>query len=154
MRKYTLPGCLAGKCSQSKYSKWLGRKAQAHLKRDRHRQTAPKWTLSQYKTAIHTAVVEGGDRDFYTGEPLDWSLISTFENKAAKAGGSKYKQTLRMLPTVDHCFDEKGQPRLVICSYEVNDAKSNLPLQEFYRLCESVLRHRDRRIKLSTSIVT
>jgi hypothetical protein len=144
--KYPLPLCLAGKCDQVKYSKWLHRKASAHVTRDRKRNGRSSCTVAAYKAAIHEAVVAGGDRDFYTGEHLDWSLVSTFDNETAKAGRSIYKKSLWLLPTVDHGLDEHGKSKFVICSWKTNDAKSDLSLQEFHALCEMVLNYRDRKI--------
>jgi hypothetical protein len=143
--KYSLPDCLVGKCNQKQYTKWLHRKAQAHVIRDRARNGKGSCTVAHYKAAIHDAVLTGGDRDFYTGEPLDWSLVSTFNNKAAKAGRSSYKKRFWMLPTVDHTLDDQGQQKFVICSWKLNDVKSDLALEEFHNLCEMVLKHRDRK---------
>jgi len=100
-------------------------------------------TVSQYKAEIHTAVCEFGQADFYTGEALEWSLVSTFDNESAKAGRARYKKTFAMLPTIDHTFDGQGRPKFVICSWYVNDAKSDLTVDEFYQLCERVLKFRD-----------
>jgi hypothetical protein len=141
--KYPLPDCLRGKCAPAKYSRWLARKAQAHVRRDRKRNGKGSCTAARYKAEIHRAVLAGGDRDFYTGELLDWSIIGKFENDAAKAGRSPYKRAFWLLPTVDHTFDERGKQKFVICSWKVNDAKSDLTLKEFHELCESVLRYRD-----------
>jgi hypothetical protein len=141
--KYALPDCLMGRCTQQQYSRWLHRKAAAHVRRDKKRQAAGSVTVSKYKEAIHGAVCAGGDRDFYTGEPLNWSLISKYRNDKAKEGKKKYKKLFAQLPSVDHTFDEQGNLRFVICSWLVNDSKSDLTLAEFYTLCESVLRHRD-----------
>jgi len=141
--KFRLPEFLKGKCEQAKYSRWLHRKAQAHVVRDRKRNGKDSCTVSTYKERIHDAVVDGGDRDFYTGEPLDWNLIGVFDNVAAKAGRSAFKKTLWLLPTVDHTKDEKGEARFVICSWKINDAKSDLTLEEFHALCEMVLSYRN-----------
>jgi hypothetical protein len=143
--KYRLPDCLKGKCDQPKYSKWLYRKARAHVIRDRERYGKVSCTIARYKAEIHDAVVNGGDRDFYTGEPLDWSLISTFDNNAAKAGRSAYKKKFWLLPTVDHTLDDQGRQKFVICSYKLNDAKGDLTHGEFHNVCEMVLKYRDRK---------
>jgi hypothetical protein len=143
--KYPLPDFLKDKCDQKKYSTWLHRKAQAHATRDRKRNRKRDCTVSRYKADIHNAVLSGGDRDFYTNELLDWSLISTFENDAARMGRSLYKKKFWLLPTVDHTFDERGEQKFVICSWKINDAKSDLTLEEFHALCETVLRNRDRK---------
>jgi hypothetical protein len=74
---------------------------------------------------------------------LDWSIIGKFENVAAKAGRSAYKKKFWLLPTVDHTIDEQGKLKFVICSWKVNDAKSDLTLTEFRELCELVLKYRD-----------
>ncbi len=116
------------------------RKAVTHARRDRKRGTA--CTIARYKEEIHAAVCSSGDVDFYTGQLLDWSLVSTYDNESSKNGRTKYKSTLALLPTIDHTVDESGRPRFVICSWYVNDAKSDLGIADFYGLCERVLEHR------------
>lgn len=138
-RLYALPTCITG-CDQKKYDRWLQRKAEAHVRRDGKR--GSKHTVAEYKRAIHDAVLADGHLDHYTGEPLDWSLISTFRNAEAKLGRSKYKKTLWLLPTVDHTLDAGGKQKFVICSWKVNDAKGDLSHDEFCALCELVLKHR------------
>jgi hypothetical protein len=140
--KYAMPDCLGGLCDGAAYARWLLRKARTHVKRDRRRNGKDSCAVGNYQTQIHEAVKNGGDRDFYTGEPLDWSLIGKYQNEEAKAGRSHHKKKFWMLPTVDHTFDEQGKSKFVICSWVVNDAKSDLTLSEFYSLCERVLRHR------------
>lgn len=66
------------------YARWLVRKPAAHLKRDRKRDR--ECTGAAYREAIHSAVVRSGGRDEYTGEMLDWHLVSTYANEASKAG--------------------------------------------------------------------
>jgi hypothetical protein len=117
---YLVPECIKAHCDQLKYSRWLQRKAAAHAKRDRKRDMG--CTIARYKTEIHAAVCSSGHLDFYTGEPLDWSLVSTYDNESSKGGRTKYKKTFALLPTIDHTVDETGQPKFVICSWYVNDA--------------------------------
>ena len=138
--KYSVSRCIDGQCNQQKYSRWLHRKAMAHVRRDRRREVT--CTVERYKGEIHAAVCASEGRDYYTGEQLDWTLLSTWDNNAAKSGRVQYKKSLALLPTVDHTFDEAGQPKFVICSWYVNDVKSDLTLAEFYRLCERILKHR------------
>jgi hypothetical protein len=140
--QYAVPDSIKDQCDQVKYSRWLQRKATAHARRDRKRDMA--CTIARYKEAIHLAVCDSGHLDFYTGEPLNWSLVSTYDNESSKAGRTIYKKTLALLPTVDHTVDEQGRPKFVICSWYVNDAKSDLGIEGFYLLCERVLAHRDR----------
>jgi hypothetical protein len=111
---------------------------------DRKRQADGSVAISKYKEAIHGAVCAGGDRDFYTGESLDWSLISKYRNENAREGKKKYKKLFANLPSVDHTLDEQGNLKFVICSWSVNDSKSDMTLPEFYTLCENVLRHREK----------
>lgn len=85
--------------------------------------------IARYKAEIHAAVCCSGHLDFYTGEPLDWSLVSTYDNESSKSGRTKYKKTLALLPTIDHTVDESGQPKFVICSWYVNDAKGDLSIR-------------------------
>jgi hypothetical protein len=76
-------------------------KAVAHVRRDRKR--LKSCTAKEYKNAIHAAVAAGGDLDYYTGEELDWSLVSTFDNAAATEGMTKYKKAF--------CFATDASPR-------------------------------------------
>ncbi|MBW8074723.1 MAG: hypothetical protein GJU74_04995 [Metallibacterium scheffleri] len=122
------------------YSRWLQRKAAAHVKRDRRRGNSNA-TVSAYKQAIHNAVVASGGRDAYTGEDLDWSLISQYDNEKSKQLGRSYKKELAALPTLDHVGDGLGHPDFVISSWRTNDAKHDLTLQEFLALCAAVLKY-------------
>jgi hypothetical protein len=142
--RYEVPECIKDQCSQAKYSKWLRAKASAHVRRDRKR-FERSCIVAEYKRAIHEAVTKGGDLDHYSGEKLDWTLVSTFNNAAAVEGRVKYKKTFALLPTLDHTEDENGQPKFVICSWRVNDMKSDMSKAEFIEVCERVLRHRESR---------
>lgn len=140
VRKYGLPAFLNGTVTQAQYERWIRRKARAHVKRDRRRGN-PSATNEEYNLAIHRAVIESDGRDFYTVEPLDWSLISTYENEQSKSDGRRYKATLTLRPTVDHVNDGLGPADFKICSWRTNSAKNDLTLPEFLELCEKVLRH-------------
>lgn len=52
------------------------------------------------------------------------------------------------------CTVRHGRPKFVICSWCVNGAKSDLRVDEFYRLCVRILKHRDGRIQHSTSRIS
>lgn len=136
--KYTLPPVLTGKCSEKDYVHWLTYKAAAHVRRDQKRGNTAATTPS-YRAAIHAAVCSGGHLDAYTGKPLDWGLIRKYNNKDAKAGGRAYKKKFANLPTVDHVGDGKGPIDLKICSWRLNDCKSDLTLEEFVEVCKTVL---------------
>ena len=142
--KYLIPSCIQNICDQTRYSRWLQAKASAHVRRDKKRNHNARLSVAGYKARIHEAVNTGGDSDYYTGELLDWSLISQFRNDKAKAGGVKYKKKFALLPTVDHTLDRTGRAKFVICSWRTNDAKSDMTLEEFWNLCTLVLRNRTR----------
>lgn len=141
--KYAVPAC--ARCDQAKYDRWLKGKAKSHVVRDRKRarKNMPYATIVQYKQMIHSAVCESKG-DFYTGLPLDWSLISKWDSASAKRGGAEHKRSFANLPTVDHTLDEQGNLKFVICASYVNAAKGDLSIPDFYLLCESVLEHRSR----------
>jgi len=138
--RYQIPSFLIDKVTQEVYERWLRHKAQAHIKRDRQRgnETA---NGESYRIAIHSAVLESGGRDFYTGEELDWSLISKYDNDKSKASGRNYKHSFSLLPTIDHVGDGTGIADFKICSWRTNDAKSDLEMPDFLALCKAVLEH-------------
>jgi hypothetical protein len=137
-RKYPLPDFLAGILSEAAYLRWLHRKADAHIERDRERGNTTA-TREQYKVAIHAAVLSSRGRDVYTGSVLRWDQVSTFNNAEAKKNGRAYKRQFADMPTVDHLDDGRSAPRFAICSWKTNDAKSDLSHEEFVQLCRDVL---------------
>lgn len=86
-------------------------------------------------------MIQSGGRDVYTGELLDWSLLSKYSNDESKMQGRVYKKRLAALPTLDHVDDGRGAPNFVITSWRTNDAKHDLDMVEFLALCQTVLRH-------------
>ncbi len=139
-RKYSLPPFLSGIVSQDTYERWLRRKAQAHVRRDRLRGNVTA-IGEVYREAIHSAVLESEGRDAYTGESLDWKLISQYDNDQSKAQGRKYKRDLALLPTVDHVSDGLGSANFKICGWRTNDTKNDLEMSEFLSVCRAVLEH-------------
>ncbi|MDX2224991.1 MAG: hypothetical protein SFV21_19705 [Rhodospirillaceae bacterium] len=139
-RKYALPLFLEGRIDQQAYLKWLTAKTNAHFKRDRKRGNAES-TRENYRVAIHDAVVKSQGRDAYTGEPLRWDLISTYNNAQSKQHGRGYKSGFALLPTVDHVGDGTGPAEFVICAWRTNDSKSDLTLAELVDLCRKILVH-------------
>jgi len=140
MRKHTMPSFLAEAVSADAYERWLARKAAAHVKRDRKRSQAGV-TQSLYKEAIHGAVALSEGRDAYTGEDLNWKLISLYKNEESKAGRHGYKAGFALLPTVDHVSAGATEASFKICAWRTNDAKNDLSSSAFIELCEKVLRH-------------
>lgn len=135
---YKLPAFLDGRVTRETYARWLQRKAQAHVKRDRLRLSGPI-TITIYKQQIHIAVCHSEGLDWYTGETLDWEKISTYDNESSKAGRSIYKAEFAKLPTVDHVLCADGSYDFVICGWRTNDSKHDLSLPDFLKLCRLVI---------------
>ena len=137
--KYELPPFLEGTVTRRVYVQWLHRKARAHARRDRRR-----WTrtihVSDYKEAIHHAVLRSGGGDSYTHESLVWSLLSEWDNREAQRQGSKYKRRFALLPTVDHVDPESTEADFRICGWRTNDCKNDLTIAELRAFCETFLR--------------
>lgn len=141
-RKFQRPPFLHEKLTQDVYERWLQRKAAAHIDRDRKRGNVAG-SVSSYKLAIHAAVLDGGEFDYYTGEPLSWDLISTYDNLLSKAGGRTYKSRFALLPSVDHVGDGLCSGSFKICSWRTNDSKSDLSHDSFVALCRRVVMYHD-----------
>ncbi|MER9330147.1 hypothetical protein [Mesorhizobium sp. M0488] len=141
-RKYQTPNFLGETLAPAKYERWLQRKAVAHRTRDRKRGNKEA-TIAGYKTAIHKAVIFSEGRDIYTGEQLDWALISTYDNERSKGERRAYKASLALLPTVDHLNDGLGPADFAICAWRTNDAKNDLDADQFVALCRRVVAHAD-----------
>lgn len=45
--------------------------------------------------AIHSAVLRSGGCDEYTGRPLRWDLVSTYDNDRSGTEGRAYKKGVR-----------------------------------------------------------
>ena len=140
--RFPLPAALQGKCSQADYTHWLYGKAAAHVRRDRKRGNDSA-TTDTYREAIHAAVSDGGDRDAYTGEPLDWGLIRTYDNDKSKQGRRDYKKSFALLPTVDHVDDGLGHPDFKICSWRTNDCKNDLTIAELTDFSRTFLAYQE-----------
>lgn len=138
MRKYQLPDFLSTRIDQLVYERWLHRKALAHVRRDRGRgnKTASN---EEYKIAIHAAVCSCNGKDAYTDEPLDWSLLSKYDNEQSKTHGREYKKQFALLPSVDHVGDGTGAADFKICAWRTNDAKADLSYNEFVELCKKIV---------------
>jgi hypothetical protein len=142
-RKYQVPDFLSLAATQAGYEKWLRGRATAHVRRDKKRGNTTA-SNEVYRIAIHRAVIHSGGRDHYTGEQLDWSLLSQYRNEKSRAQGRRYKATFALLPSVDHVGDGLGEADFKICAWRTNDAKNDLTHDEFVALCRRVVAHFDR----------
>jgi hypothetical protein len=140
MKKYALPAFLAGVVDQVVYQRWLTHKARTHVRRDRKRGNLAA-IGEAYRAAIHLAVNSSNGRDAYTGEALDWSLLSRYDNAESAQGKRSYKHGFARLPTVDHVGDGLGPADFKICGWRVNDAKHDLDMLAFLAVCRAVLEH-------------
>ncbi|AHI79220.1 hypothetical protein BTRA_3400 [Burkholderia thailandensis USAMRU Malaysia  len=94
-----------------------------------------------YRDAIHAAVLASNGRDEYTGEVLDWTLISKYANADSQKGRHHYKARFALLPTVDHVDASINSASFKICAWRTNDAKNDMSVDVFLGLCERVLIH-------------
>ena len=140
MEKYSLPPFLAKKITKEVYKKWLQRKAAAHFRKDTRR-GFKNISVTKYKELIHQAILESKGKDAYTGEDLNWKLISKYDNKKAKNLGGKYKKKFYYLPTVDHETPNKKNPSFKICSWKINDIKNDLTLEELLIECKKLIKY-------------
>jgi len=138
-KRHALPEFLVGRVDPLVYERWLARKAAAHLKRDRKRGYEGV-SGAQYRDEIHKAVLESAGRDYYTGEELDWSLISKYNNEESIAGRHGYKASFALLPTIDHIESARMNSGFRICGWRTNDAKHDLSHQAFIELCLLVVK--------------
>lgn len=142
-RLYELPPFLNGTIDRDVYVRWLGRKANSHVRRDRNRGNSMA-TGAAYRLAIHAAVVRSQGLDEYTGRELRWNLISRYDNDRSATNRREYRREFYDLPTVDHVGDGMGEPEFKICSWQVNDAKHDQSYDEFVAMCRAVLDHASR----------
>lgn len=135
---YPVPEALIGKVEPAAYRRWIKVKAAAHVKRDSKRWNR-KLSSATYRKAIHLAACEHDGRNPYTSESLQWELLRTYDSIQSKAGGTKYKRTFRLLPSIDHVDNDAcDSPRFRVLSWEVNAAKNDMTHDSFIELCRRI----------------
>jgi hypothetical protein len=144
-RKYHLPGFLVGRIPESLYDSWLNERANTLRQRDlkRKKSYALVTTKGMYKEKIHAAVLDAGKYDPFTGDLLEWELISSWDSNKAKAGRDEYKNKFLLMPTVDHRDPKADTLEFEIVSWLVNDCKSGLDPDQFVDLCGRIVAHRE-----------
>lgn len=142
-KKYARPPFLSPEVTQESYLRWLSRKSIAHVRRDKRRGSINAINEA-YKMAIHQAVIDSAGRDYYTGEILNWTLISRYDNAESKKQRRHYKASFALLPTIDHVGDGLGAAEFKICGWRTNDAKNDLTHDEFLALCRRVVGYFER----------
>jgi hypothetical protein len=139
---YAVPAFLQGIVTHTDYIKWLNQKCDSMRQRDLKlkRPWAKENSRMAYKQKIHGAVIDGGQFDPYTGEKLDWSLISRQRSAIKYAYVNDFLDTFALLPAVDHIGSDTLE--FEICSWIVNEAKSCMDPDEFVGLCKKVVDYR------------
>jgi hypothetical protein len=146
-RKWRIPDCLKPTVSdEDAFRKWLNRKAASVRRRDRKR-NVPILSLSTMKQAIISAIERSGGSDFYTGEALDWHLISKWVGREDGITATEYRRRFWMLPSVDHDFTDPANPAFHVCSWRMNDSKNDQSVEEFLELAAKVQRHRGPKLR-------
>ena len=118
-----LPPAWLQKIGHDTYKRYLNRKANALMRRDRKR--GGSYTVRQAMDAIHQAFWESDGIDPYDGMEMKGELLGTYSNEASKERRGEYKREFARLPTVDHVY---GKPDLAfeIVSWQTNDAKGDM----------------------------
>lgn len=122
--------------SDKKYSDLIRKKAEAVTRRDKRR--GGRYRVKEAIEAIHQAFHRCNGFDPYDGSKLDAELLGTYSNERSKERGAAYKREMAMLPTVDHV---KAEPvaDFEIVSWQTNDAKGDMPPEEFIAYCRRVV---------------
>jgi len=152
--KYPLPLFLQGRVSLAVYDKWLNERANTLHIRDlqKKRPYAVTATKGVYKEKIHAAVNAAGEFDPYTGDPLQWELIGTWDAKKAKERHDDYKSEFALMPTIDHIDPDFLE--FEICSWLINDSKCGMNPKQFLELCQRIIAFRSERKKTGKSPFT
>ena len=139
--KYELPDFLKKlNIEQNTYNIWLKRVTAPHLKRDKKRLNIQSISRETYKKAIHLAVKKNGERDYYTGEKLEWTNLNLFRNLEQK----NIPEDL-FTPSVDHENLSAENPIFRICSLQTNKCKSNYSAEELHNFCQRFIAHQGKK---------
>jgi hypothetical protein len=141
---YTLPPFLKGICMPEKFRKWLGAKAEGLFQRDQRlgRSCAAHGSKASYKKAVYDAVMANGVADPYTGDSLNWAIISTWDPVGKNYDPGTFKEKYSLLPTVDHTNPDNNTLEFEICSWIVNSCKNDMNRDEFLAFCKKVVAYR------------
>ena len=126
--------------SDEDYSDLIRKKAVAVTRRDKKR--GGEYSVKEAIEAIDQAFHRCTGFDPYDGSKLNPKLLGEYDNKASKAKGAAYKKEMAILPTIDHV---KAEPvaDFEIVSWQTNDAKVDLPPDEFIAYCRRVVQIAD-----------
>ena len=118
------------------YSKLLQKKAVAVTRRDKKR--GGTYSVKEAIEAIDQAFHRCNGFDPYDGSQLDPKLFNQYNNDESKEKRAAYKRRFALLPTIDHI---KAEPvaDFQIVSWQTNDAKGDMPPDEFIAYCRRVV---------------
>jgi hypothetical protein len=134
-KKYPIPKHLLKiGISQDDFGNWLDNVTLSHVRRDRKRFKV-KISGEVYRKAIHKAVLDDSDKDYYTSEPLNWHLIRYFSKDYTTIPIEKHKY----FPTIDHENLSATEPIFHICSLRTNICKSNYTITEVTGFCRAFI---------------
>lgn len=137
-RKYPIPQFLLDQgIDQEKYGRWIDKVVNAITRRDSKR-LKTKLIRMTFRAAVHRAVCSGGDRDFYTGERLNWKLLQHFNGEAIP--DRKHHE----VPSVDHEVVHGTIPVFRICSLRTNKCKSDYRTHELIDFCKVFLAYQEK----------
>ena len=126
--------------SDKEYSELIQRKAVAVTRRDKKR--GGEYSVKEAIEAIDQAFHRCTGFDPYDGSKLNPKLLGEYDNKASKAKGAAYKKEMAMLPTIDHVKAEPVADFEIVC-WQTNDAKGDMPPDEFIAYCRRVVQIAD-----------
>ena len=126
--------------SDKEYSELIRRKAVAVTRRDKKR--GGEYSVKEAIEAIDQAFHRCTGFDPYDGSKLNPKLLGEYDSKKSKEKGAAYKRDMAMLPAVDHVTAEPV-PDFEIVSWQTNDAKGDMPPEEFISYCRRVVQVAD-----------
>ena len=123
--------------SDEDYSDLIRKKAVAVTRR--YKKRGGEYSVKEAIEAIDQAFHRCTGFDPYDGSKLNPKLLGEYDNKAK---GAAYKKEMAILPTIDHV---KAEPvaDFEIVSWQTNDAKVDLPPDEFIAYCRRVVQIAD-----------
>ena len=90
---------------------------------------------NEYFEAVYDALAECNNKDYYTGDPLEWEI--SLGIKSLEEAEVRQKRI-----TFDHVHGRNlSNLEFVMCAGKTNDAKNDLSKEKFIDLCKSVLTH-------------
>ena len=120
------------------YKRWLNRKANSLMKRDRKR--GGTYRVKEAMDAIHEAMHRSDGIDPYDGQEMKSELLGAYNNAQRKELGAAYRREFYRLPTVDH-RNAEAVCDFQIVSWQTNDAKGDMSPEEYVAHCLAVVNH-------------